>query len=233
MPILLVIGGTSGIGLATARVFARDGWEIWLAGRDVSRLDVLASRTFAFDAQDECLRTALWPALPQCPDAVLCAVGLLEDPVRARSDPAAAQALFTVNFTGLTAVLEQAAEAFAARGSGLLVGIGSVAGDRGRASNYVYGAAKAGFAAYLQGLRNRLHRSGVRVLTVKPGYVATPMLAGRAVPQILTVSPERVAHDIFRAVQGKTEVLYTPGWWRWVLLAYRLLPEGLAKCLPL
>ena len=233
MPILLVIGGTSGIGLATARLFARNGWEIWLAGRDVSRMDTLASRSFAFDAQDERSRAALWPALPQCPDALLCAVGLLGDPLRARSDPAEAQALFAVNFTGLTTALEQAAAAFAARGHGLLIGIGSVAGDRGRASNYVYGAAKAGFAAYLQGLRNRLHRSGVRVLTVKPGYVSTPMLAGRAAPQALTVAPERVAHDIFRAAQGTTEVLYTPGWWRWAVLAYRLLPESIAKRLPL
>ena len=111
----------------------------------------------------------------------------------------------------------------------MIIGVGSVAGDRGRASNYVYGAAKAGFAAYLSGLRARLHGSGVRVLTVKPGYVATAMLSGRRVPALLVASPGRVARDIRRAVLRGHDVLYTPLWWRPLLAAYRILPENLAK----
>ena len=114
------------------------------------------------------------------------------------------------NFTGLVPVLLQAAEAFEARGSGLIIGLSSVAGDRGRASNYAYGSAKAGFTAFLSGLRARLWNSGVRVLTVEPGYVATGMIAGRCLPSCIVASPERVARDILRAVHTGRDVLILP-----------------------
>lgn len=163
---------------------------------------------------------------------MLCAVGLLGDQTLAGRDPQAALRVLESNFTGLVPVLLQAAAAFEARGSGLIIGIGSVAGDRGRASNYAYGAAKAGFATLLAGLRARLWRSGVRVVTVKPGYVDTPMIAGRRLPRLLVASPDRVARDILRAVHGRRDIVYSPGWWRFILAAYRLLPEALAKRLP-
>ena len=116
---------------------------------------------------------------------------------------------------------------------GLLIGLSSVAGDRGRASNYAYGSAKAGFSAFLSGLRARLWNSGVRVLTVKPGYGATGMIAGRHLPSCIVASPELVARDILRAVRTGRDVLYTPGGW-WPLLAlYRALPECVAKRLKL
>ncbi|MEI3477987.1 MAG: SDR family NAD(P)-dependent oxidoreductase [Bilophila sp.] len=104
-----------------------------------------------------------------------------------------------------------------------------MAGDRGRASNYVYGAAKAGFTAYLAGLRARLWRRGVHVLTVKPGYVATRTIEGRRLPRWLVASPERVGRDICRAALSRRDGADTPGWWRPVLAAYRALPECLAK----
>ena len=116
---------------------------------------------------------------------------------------------------------------------GLLIGLSSVAGDRGRASNYAYGSAKAGFSAFLSGLRARLWNSGVRVLTVKPGYVATGMIAGRLLPSCIVASPELVARDILRAVRTGRDVLYTPGWWRPLLALYRALPECVAKRLKL
>ena len=234
MPTLLVLGGTSGVGRAVARAFARGGWTVQLAGRDVVRLREVAetcggAAVFPFDALDPVSRATLWDSLPGCPDAVLCAVGLLGDQRIAGREPEAALRVLACNFTGLVPVLLQAAEAFEARGSGLIIGIGSVAGDRGRASNYAYGSAKAGFAALLSGLRARLWRSGVRVLTVKPGYVDTAMLEGRKVPRWLLASPERVAEDILRAVRTGRDVVYTPGWWRPLLACYRLLPEWAAK----
>ncbi len=188
---------------------------------------------FPFDALDPVSRSSLWSLLPETPDAVLCAVGLLGDQRRAGREPEAALRVLESNFYGLVPVLLQAAEAFEARGSGLLIGIGSVAGDRGRASNYAYGAAKAGFAAFLSGLRARLCRAGVRVLTVKPGFVATEMIAGRRLPRCLVASPEDVARDVLYAVRTGKDVMYSPGWWRPLLALYRALPECLAKRLPL
>jgi short-subunit dehydrogenase len=112
------------------------------------------------------------------------------------------------------------------------VALSSVAGDRGRASNAVYGASKAGLAAFLSGLRNRLHASGVRVVTVKPGFVDTPMTA-RLPKNPLYSPPERVANDLVRAVDRGRDVVYTPWWWRLVMLAVRLVPERIFKRLSL
>ena len=232
---MLIVGATSGIARAAALAFARSGWRLQFAGRNLERLQAVAdelgleAELFPFDALDAESRSGLWARLPACPDAVLCAVGLLGDQARAQRDPVAALRILESNFTGLVPLLTQAAAAFEARGSGVIIGIGSVAGDRGRASNYVYGAAKAGFAAYLSGLRARLYGSGVRVLTVKPGYVATRMLAGRRLPACLVAPPDRVARDILRAVLAGRDVLYTPAWWRPLLALYRLLPEKMAK----
>ena len=144
MPTMLVLGATSGIARATARAFAGSGWTLQLAGRDIQRLQEVAddcggASIFPFDALDPASRSALWGLLPSCPDAVLCAVGLLGDQDCACRDPKAALQVIECNFTGLVPVFLQAAEAFEARGSGLLIGLSSVAGDRGRASNYAYG----------------------------------------------------------------------------------------------
>ena len=222
MPTMLVLGATSGIAQATARLFADSGWTLQLAGRDSQRLREVADAcggapVFPFDALDPASRSALWGLLPSCPDAVLCAVGLLGDQDCACRSPKEALRVMECNFTGLVPVLLQAAEAFEARGAGLIIGLSSVAGDRGRASNYAYGSAKAGFPAFLSGLR----------------YVATGMIAGRRLPSCIVASPERVARDIFRAVHSGRDVLYTPGWWRPLLALYRALPECVAKRLKL
>lgn len=234
MPTLLVLGATSGIARATARCFAAEGWTLWLAARDVEAARRLAAElpqcsgetlAFAFDALQPETHAALWNSLPACPDAVLCAVGLLDDQLAARHDPELADRVLRTNFTGLVPVLSLAADAFEQRGRGVIVGISSVAGERGRASNYIYGSAKAGFTAFLSGLRNRLCGSGVQVLTVKPGYVDTAMTAGRRLPPVLTAQPEDVARDILNAVKGGRQCVYSKGLWRWIMGVTRLLPE--------
>ncbi|MBQ9104764.1 MAG: SDR family NAD(P)-dependent oxidoreductase, partial [Mailhella sp.] len=159
--------------------------------------------------------------------AVLCAVGLLGDQLEARHNAEAADAILRANFTGLVPLLSLAANTFERRGSGLIIGISSVAGDRGRASNYLYGSAKAGFTAFLSGLRARLSHSGVQVLTVKPGLVDTPMIQGRPLPHFLVASPELVARDIAKAVQRGRAVLYTPWYWRGIMFAVQNMPERL------
>jgi len=114
---------------------------------------------------------------------------------------------------------------FEKRKSGFIIGISSVAGDRGRKSNYIYGSAKAALTAYLSGLRNRLYVANVHVLTVKPGFVATKMTEGMDLPEKLTAQPEAVAEDIYRAQQKNKNVLYTKWIWRWVMLIIKVIPE--------
>jgi short-subunit dehydrogenase len=239
MPSLLVVGATSDIAKATARVFAANGWDIVVAGRNPEGVRGVAADLKArsgkevpchhFDAEDPASREGLWASLGSEPDAVLLAVGLLGDQGKARHDHALAERIATVNYTGLLPILSQAAAAFERRGSGTIIGIGSVAGDRGRASNYSYGAAKAALASHLSGLRNRLAPKGVRVLTVKPGFVRTAMTDGMDLPPLLTASPQELGKAIHKAVAAKKDVIYVKWMWRWVMLAIRALPEFLFK----
>ncbi len=129
------------------------------------------------------------------------------------------------NYTGVLSLFNIIANDFEHRRNGFIVGISSVAGDRGRKSNYLYGSAKAALSAYLSGLRNRLYDAQVHVLTVKPGFVATKMTEDMDLPEKLTAQPEDVAADIYRAQQKNKNVLYTKWIWRWVMLIIRMIPE--------
>lgn len=239
MRTLLVLGATSGIARATALAFAQDGWNIQLAGRHPADLQVLAQDLsvrcgravpcFSFDACAPDSADALLRALPALPDAVLCAVGVLDDQQAARNDMALADRILVCNFTGLVPVLGKLANLFEQRGSGLIVGISSVAGERGRASNYVYGSAKAGFTAFLSGLRNRLAGKGVRVMTVKPGFVVTRMTEDKTLPPLLTASPEEVARDILNGVKKGRDVVYSKWYWGLIMGLTRIMPECVFK----
>jgi short-subunit dehydrogenase len=241
---LLLVGATSDIGRAVALRYAQGGWRVLLAARNpeearrnaddigtrtaaevsVHRLDILETERFA----------AFIDALPVLPDTVVCVVGELGDQARAQTDLGHASLLLRTNFEGPALLLGLFAERFLARGAGTLVGVSSVAGDRGRASNYVYGAAKAGFTAFLSGLRNRLAKSGVRVVTVKPGFVRTRMTAGMALPPLLTAEPDEVGRAIFAAAEnGRGDVVYVRGIWRAVMTIIALIPETLFKRLRL
>jgi decaprenylphospho-beta-D-erythro-pentofuranosid-2-ulose 2-reductase len=241
---MLLLGATSDIGRAIAAAYAAAGWRVILAGRDrlgcernardletryggavpVLDLDIGATDRFA----------ALLDALPQLPDTVVCVVGLLGDQRRAESEPAHATEVLRTNFEGPALLLGLFANRMAERGSGTLVGVSSVAGERGRASNYVYGSAKAGFTAFLSGLRNRLAGRGVHVLTVNPGYVRTRMTDGMALPNALTADPAVVGAAVFRAAeQKKRDVIYVLPAWRLVMLIIRAIPERIFKRLRL
>ena len=130
-----------------------------------------------------------------------------------------------VNFTGAVSILNIIANDMEQNKNGFIVGVSSVAGDRGRKANYIYGSAKAGFSAYLSGLRNRLYESGVKVLTVKPGFVNTKMIAKLDLPAKLTAQPEDVAKDIFIAQQKGKDVLYTKPIWRVIMMIIKMIPE--------
>ncbi|MCV3273635.1 SDR family oxidoreductase [Roseobacter sinensis] len=241
---VLVVGGTSDIGRAVAAAYAGMGWTIRLAARDadaaernaadirtrsgedhvtVHHLDILETETFA----------PFLDQLGDLPDTVVCVVGLLGDQERAQEDPDHAAQVIRTNFEGPALLLEALAQRFAERGHGLIVGVSSVAGDRGRASNYVYGAGKAGLTAYLSGLRNRLSDTDVRVVTVKPGFVRTSMTAGMDLIGPLTAAPEAVASRIASLQTGSADVVYVLRAWRLIMFIIRAIPEAVFKKLKL
>ncbi|SEM97782.1 Short-chain dehydrogenase [Bradyrhizobium sp. OK095] len=235
----IVLGGSSDIGRATARAFAKAGYDVGLAGRDVAALEPDAADLRArynvevglskFDVLDTASFNGFVSGLPALPDVVISIVGLLGTQDTAQSDLAHATMIMRTNYEGPSLILGLFAEKFLARGSGTLVGVSSVAGDRGRASNYVYGSAKAGFSAFLSGLRARASRGGVQIVTVKPGFVRTKMTEGMKLIGPLTVDAPVVGDAILSAVENKTDVVYVSGKWRLVMLIIKTLPEAVFK----
>ena len=145
--------------------------------------------------------------------------------------------MIDINFTGAVSILETIAKNFEARRKGFIIGISSGAGDRGRASNYIYGSAKSAFSTYLSGLRNRLSKSNVHVMTVKPGVVNTPMIKDEIkelkLPAILIAKPEDVAKDIYNAqIKGK-DILYSRWFWKYIMMVIKCIPEPIFKRLSL
>ncbi len=227
---LLLLGGNSDIGMATAREFAAAGWSLHLASRNLVELQKAAAdlrvrfkvevEVSGFDAQDLESHESFWASLSPKPDGVITAFGTMEGDVAC---------ITGVNYAGAVSILELAAADLEARGEGFIVGISSVAGDRGRAENYLYGSAKAGLTAYLSGLRQRLFKRGVTVVTVKPGFTRTKMTAHLGLPTLLTSSPEQVARAIHKAVVRRRSVVYVGGIWRMIMLIIVHLPELVFK----
>jgi NAD(P)-dependent dehydrogenase (short-subunit alcohol dehydrogenase family) len=241
---LLLVGGTSDIGRATALHYAQAGWRILLAARNEDEArrnaDDIAARTQAavsthrLDILETDHFETFVDTLPHLPDTVVCVVGDLGDQARGQSDMAHATRVLRTNFEGPALLLGLLAERLLGRGSGTIVGVSSVAGDRGRGSNYLYGAAKAGFTAFLSGLRNRLAAKGLRVLTVKPGFVRTQMTAGMKLPPVLTAEADEVGRAIFAAAEkGGPDVIYVRRIWRPVMMVVGSIPERIFKRLRL
>lgn len=235
---VLIVGGTSDMGLAIARIYAAKGWRVALAGRNVAELERnaqdLQTRSGAevpvlkLDVRE--LDIAFVRQLEPVPDTVISVVGFLGDQARAEHDIGHAAEVIRTNFEGPALLLGAFAERMKLRRSGTLVGVGSVAGDRGRRSNYVYGAAKAGFAAFLSGLRNRLAEDGVHVVTVKPGFVRTKMTAGMKLPGAITANPDEVGRAVYRAAEmNKADVIYIRPVWAVIMGIIRNIPERIFK----
>jgi decaprenylphospho-beta-D-erythro-pentofuranosid-2-ulose 2-reductase len=236
---ILIIGAGSAIAAAVARRYAAQGARLWLVGRRASALQAQAAdlkvrgaatvvvaefEAERFEQHAELLRRA-WAAW-QGFDVALLAQGVLPDQAVAQVDAAVALRSFDVNARSMISMLTELANAFERQGSGVIGVFSSPAADRGRASNYVYGAAKAAVSNFCSGLRHRLYRSGVRVVTILPGFVDTPMTAGLE-KSALWVQPERVAADVERALARRNGDLYTPWFWRWIMLIVRHLPQAL------
>ena len=243
---ILIIGATSGMAEAVARRYAAQACNFMLVARDPAKLAVIGSDLTArgagqvhshiWEGSDMAgvpgIGAAAWAALGHV-DLALIAHGTLPDQARAETDLAYALEQFRLNGESAIACLLSLAQRFEPQGRGVLAVIGSVAGDRGRGSNYVYGAAKAAVDACASGLRARLFKKGVHVLTIKPGFVATPMTAGLNLPAKLTVSADHVAGDIVNAVEKKKDVLYTPWFWLFIMMIIRAIPTRIFKRLSL
>ena len=234
---ILIVGAGSAIAQACARRWAQRGDAVFLAARDAIRLKSLADDLRvrgakgigyqAFDATDlEGQRALLQEATRALGglDAVLIAHGTLTDQIRAQSDMAYALKEVTTNATSVIHLMALAANQFEKQGQGAIAVISSVAGDRGRQRNYVYGSAKAQVTAFASGLRQRMNKCGVHVVTIKPGFVDTPMTA-KLPKSALWAQPDQVARDICSAVDRGQSVVYTPWFWRWIMLIIREIPE--------
>ena len=238
-PPVLILGARSDIGKAVAHKFAALGHPIQLAARKAPSLDadkadielrhkVLVS-LHEFDALATGSHEAFVAELPELPQIAVCAVGLMGEQTKNERDVSAAARVMRGNYEGPASILAILANRFEERGSGSIVGISSVAGDRGRATNYIYGSAKAGFTAFLSGLRNRLAKRGIQVVTVLPGFVATQMTEGMDLPAKLTAEPDEVADTIARVVERKKDVIYVRPIWRLIMLIIRNIPERIFK----
>jgi len=242
VPTVLILGANAGIGRALAVEFALHQYDLILAGRDLEELQSLAADlalrhnvstraervdVLDFDALESALAACAVPARDSLEGVVLC-TGYLGDPEASKKDLGEARRILDTNFTGSVLALNVLANHFESKRTGFICALSSVAGDRGRQSNYLYGSAKGGLTTFLQGLRNRLYHSGVHVITVKPGFVDTRMVFGKAkLPLVAT--PERVARDIYRAVIKRKNVVYVPWFWQWIMFMVGSIPEGLFK----
>lgn len=236
---LLVVGATSDLGRAIARRFAAEGWALQLAARDPAQLareaEDLQARSAAAVSSHHCdvlqadCGASFLDELDPLPAAAVCLVGYAGGQSESQRDSAAAELIMRTNYIGPALLMAALAERFVQRGSGVLVGVSSVAGDRGRARNYVYGSAKAGLTQFLSGLRNRLHGSGVHVVTLKPGYVHTRRTEGMELPRRLTATPEEVAAAVVEAVRKRRDVVYVRPVWRLIMWVVRAIPERLFK----
>jgi len=236
---ILVLGATSSIARALAEEMAKQGALVHVAGRNLEEVERIAkdisvryqqnSSALAFQATDFKSHDNFLSSFESkngkpTLDGLVVAFGELGDQIEAQTEFDKAKSIIDSNYTGAASILTHAANYFESQGHGFIVGIASVAGDRGRQSNYIYGSAKGAFALFLQGLRNRLSKSGVQVLTVKPGFVDTKMTYGRK-GMFLVANPQSVAQAIIKGLQANKQVMYVPWFWQWIMLIIKCVPE--------
>jgi short-subunit dehydrogenase len=241
MKSILVLGATSSIAIATQRLYAPQGVKFYLVARHKEKLSAVAAdlqvrgaaevHTCVLDLNDTDRHAVM---LQDAHDKLqgigiaLIAHGVLGDQKEAEQDYRVAEKVIRTNLLSAMSLITWLANYFVERQSGTIAAISSVAGDRGRKSNYVYGTSKAALTTFLQGVRNRVDREGVNVITIKPGFVATPMTS-HLERGILFVTPEKVARAIARAVEQHKDVIYTPKFWRLIMTVIRWLPENIFK----
>lgn len=233
---VLILGANSDIAYAVAKKFAStEKASIYLASRNmeqlekkkqdlITRYEVEAS-AYQFDAENFDSHVAFVGSLAHKPDVVVVSFGSMVDQKISEQNFDEALKCINSNYIGVVSILEIIARDMESDKAGCIIGISSVAGERGRQSNYIYGSAKAALTTYLSGLRNRLYKSNVNVITVLPGFVNTKMTEGMDLPEKLTAEPEKVAEDIYKAYKKSKSVIYTIWVWRYIMLIIKLIPE--------
>ena len=238
---ILIIGATSAIASSTAKIFLQHNNEVLLTARNPFKLKAVANdlmlksnkeiKTMLFDANDfDNHKKLFYDAVDFLKglDLILIAHGTLPDQEKIQNDPNAVLAEINNNAISVISICTIAAEFFEKQKFGTIAVISSVAGDRGRQSNYIYGASKGFVSIFLQGLRNRLYPKSINVLTIKPGFVDTPMTSDSP-KNFLFASPDKVASDIYKAIINKKDIIYTPWFWRYIMLIIKLIPESIFK----
>ena len=236
---VLILGALSDIAKSIAKKYGENGYNLHLAARkiddlklhstdlkiryniniDIYELDILKSENYKNFIEN----------LKEIPSIVICAVGLLGDQKEHENNLELRTKILRTNYEGPINIISDFANIFENRGYGTIVGISSVAGDRGKSSNYIYGSAKAGFSTFLSGLRNRLAKKNVHVLTVLPGTVYTKMTLGLKLPKLFTSSSDKVAEDIYNAADKKKNIIYTMKIWRLIMFIIKCIPESIFK----
>lgn len=238
----IVVGASSGIGAAIARKLAKEGCQVALIARRTNRLvkiteeiNGLAGEPRAFfyehDVTDYDQVKPLFQTILKdfkTLDLLVFNSGMMNSVGISEFDPVKDHQMIDVNLKGAISWLSEAAILFEKLGRGQIIGISSVAGDRGRVANPGYNTSKAGMSTYLEALRNRLYRKGVHVLTVKPGYVDTDLLPPNLGP-FPAASPDKIASDVWHAIKRRKQVIYTPWWWRYILLTVQHIPSILFR----
>jgi short-subunit dehydrogenase len=243
---VLIVGATSAIASACARAWAAEGATLFLVARDLDKLESLASdlvirgasaaHQFRMDGTDTSAHQGMINAALESLgtiDIALVAYGTLPDQPACEADASLALREFSLNGASVIALLMALASQFERQRKGAIAVITSVAGDRGRPSNYVYGSAKAAVSVFCEGLRARLFKVGVSLTDIRPGFVATPMTQGLPLPAILVAQPDAVAARIVAGVRRRSDVLYVPAFWALIMLVIRSIPRPIFKRLKL
>jgi decaprenylphospho-beta-D-erythro-pentofuranosid-2-ulose 2-reductase len=239
MATALILGATSDIGVALAKKFASEKFDIVLAARKPELLKPLQSdiairygvdcNSVAFDALAYASHAEFFNSLQPKPEVSICVFGILDDEGLAFEDWSLTERMINTNFTGAVSILNVIARFYIGQKKGTIIGISSVAGDRGRASKLIYSSAKAAFSTYLSGLRNKCFGENVHVMTVQPGFVYTKMTENQPLPKKLTSTPAEVAGIVYNAYIKKKNLIYVKWFWRIIMLIIKSIPEFMFK----
>jgi decaprenylphospho-beta-D-erythro-pentofuranosid-2-ulose 2-reductase len=239
MATALILGATSDIGVAIAKKFASEKFDVLLAARKPEQLRPLESdirirygvncNSVEFDALQYGTHVGFFNGLDPKPQVSICVFGILVDEDLAFDNWDLTQQMINTNYTGAVSILNVIAKYYISRKHGTIIGISSVAGDRGRASKLIYASAKAGFSTYLSGLRNKCSKDKVHVMTVQPGFVYTKMTENQQLPKAITSTPVEVADIIYNAYLKKRNLIYVKWFWRFIMLIIQSIPEFMFK----